>query len=67
MKGSVNNNKKTKHRCMLVKEIEHLLLFRKPSAFLFDKKKKKKAYKIQEMTFPSEQCLFSLSFLFYQI
>lgn len=51
---------------MLVKEIEHFLLFRKPSAFLFDKKKKK-AYKIQEMTFPSEQCLFSLSFLFYQI
>lgn len=41
MKGSVNNNKKTKHRCMLVKEIEHFLLFRKPSAFLFDKKKKK--------------------------
>lgn len=40
MKGSVNKNKKTKHRCMFVKEIAHFLLFRKPSAFLFDKKKK---------------------------
>lgn len=40
MKGSVNNNKKTKHRCMFVKEIAHFLLCRKPSAFLFDIKKK---------------------------
>lgn len=65
MKGSVNKNKKTKHRCMFVKEIAHFLLFRKPSAFLFDKKKKE--CKMQEMSYPSEQRLFSLCFPFYQI
>lgn len=64
MKGSVNNNKKTKHRCMFAKEIAHFLLFRKPLAFLFDKIEE---YKMQEMSFPSEQCLFSLCFPFYPI
>lgn len=50
---------------MFVKEIAHFLLFRKPSAFLFDKKKKE--CKMQEMSYPSEQRLFSLCFPFYQI
>lgn len=50
---------------MFVKEIAHFLLFRKPSAFLFEKKKKE--YKMQEMSSPSEQCHFSLCLPFYQI
>lgn len=56
MKDSVNNNKKTKHRSMFVKEIAHFLFFRKPLALLFDKKEE---YKMQEMSSPPEQRLFS--------
>lgn len=46
MKDSVNNNKKIKHRSMFVKEIAHFLFFRKPLAFLFDKKKEYKMKKL---------------------
>lgn len=52
---------------MLEKEIAHFLLFRKPPAFLLGKKKVKYEYKKQEMSSPSEQCLFSLCFQFYKV
>lgn len=64
MKGSVNNNKKSEQRCILVKEIAHFLLFWKPTAFLVSGENT--VCKMQEMGFPSELHLICLIFPSYQ-